>query len=254
MGVSVVLLTHDSERRLRACLDSVRFADEVVALDGGSTDGTLALLAAYGCLVHPQPLDTVRRHRGNFDVARNAGFALAREPWTLVVDSDEEVSDALRAEILEVTARPAEVAYAIPRRNVFLGRASRVLGDDFQLRLFPRGAARYEGSLLDARPVVTCPVAHLAAPLIHHQADAWWPLLVKLHRRTSQRARVLRDDPDARREPAWPLFYHTFRYHYRHLGTDAEGLRGALLAALFAAYPALAQAKLRRLETRVEQP
>ena len=246
VGVSVVLLTLNSARHLRACLDGLTWAEEIVALDGGSTDDTLAILAASPARVYPQPLDLIRAHRGNFDVARNAGFALATQPWVLVVDADEVVSPALRDEIQGVVAGPPNVAYDIPRVNLFLGRPSRILGDDLQLRLFPTGAARYEGMHLDARPSVSCPVARLREPLVHHQGDSLRQLLTKLRSRATQRAQVLIDDPRAEHRNAVSEFYWHFRYYYREQGR-LEGLRGIGLSALYAAYPALTQATARRL-------
>jgi hypothetical protein len=246
VGVSVVLLTLNAARHLKACLDSLTWADEIIALDGGSTDDTLAMLSEVPVRIYPQPFDMIRAHGGNFDVARNLGFSLATQPWTLVVDADEVVSPSLRDEILQVSRCPASVAYEIPRVNLFWGRPSRILGDDLQLRLFPKGAAHYEGLQLDARPRVSCPVQRLCEPLVHHQADTLTQLLRKLHSRTAQRARVMLDDPSTVPRSAILEFYWHFRYYYRTQGRR-EGLQGLGLAAYYAAYPALTQVAARRL-------
>jgi hypothetical protein len=250
MGVSVVLLTYNCARRLRECLESVTWADELVALDGGSTDSTRRLLAEYTPVIHAQPLDVIRAHGGNFDVARNAGFGLARHDWILVIDADEVVPAALRTEIRAAVQANQRVAYFIPRTNLFWGRPARLLGADYQLRLFPKGCAHYEGSYLDARPVVSCPVAHLTQPLRHYQAESIVQLLAKLHTRTSQRARVALTDPATIDTSAWSIFYHTFRYYYRQQDAAADGLLGAGLSTVYAAYPALTQLKLRRLRAQ----
>lgn len=250
MKISVVLLTLDSESTLEECLDGLRFADEVIALDGGSRDRTLEILRARRVTVRPQPAELVAAHRGNFDVARNAGLDVAQHPWTLVVDSDEVVSPELAREIGDVTRHEARLAYSIPRTNLFWNRASRVLGDDRQLRLFPTGEARYEGDYLDARPRVACPTGELRTPLIHRQCDGLGPLLRRLWVRTSQRARVMHEDPGAPREPAFSLGFHTFRHYYRELGASREGWLGAFLSALYAGYPTLTQLKLRWLDRR----
>jgi len=250
MGVSVVLLTYNGERRLRECLESVTWADELVALDGGSTDNTRRILAAFTPVIHTQPLDLIRAHGGNFDVARNAGFALARHDWILVIDADEVVPAELRAEIEATVRADQRLAYFIPRTNLFWGRPARLLGADYQLRLFPKGCARYEGPYLDARPVVSCPVAQLTHPLRHYQAESIVHLLAKLHTRTSQRARVALADPAAIDTSASRIFYYTFRYYYREQGAAADGLLGVLLSTVYAAYPALTQLKLRRLRAQ----
>lgn len=250
MGLSVVMLTHNSERYLRESLDSVTWADEIIAVDGGSTDGTHRILAEYGAVVQPQPFDLVRAHGDNFDVARNAGFTAARNPWILVLDSDEVISAALREEIHAAMRASRDVAYCIPRTNLFWGRPVRLLGEDFQLRLFPKGCARYEGSYLDERPVVTCTVQHLAQPLLHYQADSLGRLLLKLHHRTSQRARVLLAAPDAPRQSPWSLFYHLFRYYYRQQGAAEDGFLGLVVSVVYAAYRPVTELKLRWLEAR----
>ncbi|MFN8625046.1 MAG: glycosyltransferase family 2 protein [Candidatus Binatia bacterium] len=250
MSVSVVMLTHNAAAHLRAALDSVRWADEIVAIDGGSADATLSVLAEYRSVIHPQPQDLVDQHMGNFDVARNVGFAAARNRWILVLDSDEVVEPALRDEILAAVKANREVAYLIPRTNLFWGRPARLLGRDFQLRLFPKGQARYQGRYLDARPVVACPVECLTQPLVHFQADSLNQLLAKLHRRTSQRARALYADPGAPRQSPLPLFYHMFRYYYRQQRASEDGLLGFFLSAVYALYPSLAEIKLRWLQLR----
>lgn len=246
MGVSVVLLTLNAARHLRACLDSLAWADEIIALDGGSTDDTITMLSEVPVRIYPQPVDVIRAHGGNFDVARNLGFSLATQPWILVVDADEVVSPSLRDEILQVTVYPASVAYDIPRVNLFWGRPSRILGDDLQRRLFPKGAAQYEGLHLDARPTVSCPVQRLREPLVHHQADTLTQLRMKLQSRTAQRARVMLDDPSTVHRSAVLEFYWHFRYYYR-TGGWREGLQGLGLSAYYAAYPALTQVAARRL-------
>lgn len=247
MSVSVVLLTRDSAATLERCLASLSFADEVIALDGGSRDATLSILQAYGAKVYPQVAEEVAHHRGNFDVARNAGLDRARSDWILVVDSDEVVPPDLAEEVRSVQREGRRCAYEIPRTNLFWGEPSRILGDDYQLRLFPRGEARYEGRHLDCRPAVQCAVARLEARLVHHQCERLGPLLSRLWTRTSQRARVMREEPDetVSRDPLVPLAYHTYRYYYRELGADAEGWRGAALAGLYTAYPVLTQLKIR---------
>jgi glycosyltransferase involved in cell wall biosynthesis len=241
--VSVVMLTRDAGRLLLESLGSIGWAREVIALDAGSRDGTCERLRACGALVLPQDSDLVRAHDGNFDIARNAGLERAQGSWVLVLDADEVVTDGLRGQILRATSRPARVAYEIPRVNFYWGRPSRVLGEDLQLRLFPRSAARYGGTQLDQPVNVDCPVERLTEPLHHYQRD----LLRTLRERTDQRARraVRRGEvPDT---PAASLFWHHLRWYTLRQGVWREGPRGLVLAALYAAYPALTAIKARRL-------
>ncbi len=246
MGLSVVVLTRNSARHLRECLESVRWAEEILVLDDASQDATLAIAREYGACIHAQPRAAVEAHLGNFDVARNLGFALATQEWILALDSDEVVPPALRDEIAAVVASDERAAFLVPRLNLFWGRPARLLGADHQLRLFRKGEARYEGCHLDQRAVVRGPTACLESGLIHRQADSLGELLAKLRERTTQRARALDAESAPAERPA-PLFYHTFRYYCREHGAARDGWRGILLAAVYALYPALAHAKLRRL-------
>jgi glycosyltransferase involved in cell wall biosynthesis len=250
--VAVVMLTRNAGSQLAASLASVAWAAEIIALDDGSSDATREVLLAHGATVMTQDRELIRAHAGNFDVARNPGFAQAKANWIFVLDADEVVSAALRDEILHVTTETPRAAYTVPRTNLYWGRASRVLGEDRQLRLFPRGSGRYVGTRLDQPVEVDCPVADLAQPLLHRQTR----LLHKLWERTGQRAgeAVRRGEVP----PASPLslFWHHLRWYLFHQESWRDGGRGVALAAIYAGYPALEAARARRILRRLarQQP
>ena len=237
------MLTRRPGPELRASLDSIGWAREIIALDDGSDDDTLALLRDHGAVVMQQDHDLIRAHEGNFDVARNPGFDRAVGSWILVLDSDEIVTAALRDEIRQVITISERVAYEVPRANLYWGRPSRVLGEDRQLRLFPRGAGRYRGTQLDQRPEVNCAVQTLSAPLLHRQQH----LLRKLRTRTDQRARRAARRNGTVDASGLSLFWHHLRWYAIAQQSWREGPRGIALAAIYAAYPALEAIKVRRL-------
>ena len=114
--VSAVLITLNEEPRLAAALESVRFCDEVLVLDAGSTDRTREIAAAAGARVETRPWD-------DFTSQRNHAAAIARHDWVLAVDADERVTPALRAEIDALRASGfAHAGYRIPRVAFYLGR------------------------------------------------------------------------------------------------------------------------------------
>lgn len=241
--VTVVVLTREPCRDLEECLSSVAWAGEVMAVDAGSGESTREILRRHGARIVPQDQTLVRAHGGNFDIARNPAFELAGRRWILVLDADEVVTPGLRDEITAVTAGAEPFAYEIPRRNLYWGRPSRVLGRDHQLRLFPRGSARYAGTQLDRPPEVDLPIRKLSAEIIHRQRD----LLRKLRERTDQRARRAVSAGVVPRDGSLSLFWHHLRWYTIRQQAWRDGPHGLALAALYAAYPALEAAKARRI-------
>ena len=142
--LSVAIITRNEEANLERTLGSVAWADEIVVLDCGSSDRTEEI---------------ARKFRARFFVEEWKGFAAQKNSalekcacdWLLSLDADEALSDELAKEIWELLeGDPPFDGYALPRRNLFLGRWMRFGGfyPDPKLRLFRRGAAEFE-----ARPV-----------------------------------------------------------------------------------------------------
>jgi glycosyltransferase involved in cell wall biosynthesis len=162
--ISAVLITLNEESRLAAALESVRFCDEVLVLDAGSTDRTREVAAAAGARV-------VVRSWDGFVGQRNHALEAARHDWVLAVDADERVTPALRAEIEALRAAGfAHAGYRIPRVAFYLGRWVR--GTDWypdpQLRLFDRRRGRWTGGLVHESVRVDGPMGRLRHELEHH--------------------------------------------------------------------------------------
>jgi glycosyltransferase involved in cell wall biosynthesis len=162
--LTAIVLTHNEEKHLPACLASLRWAPEVMVFDSFSTDGTVAFARAAGARVEQRAFD-------HYAGQRQAALQAASAEWVLFVDADERVTPALAEEIGSVTGRP-EPGWWVPRDNFIFGRLTRHAGwyPDYQLRLMRPTLARYDPQ----RPVhelvlLDSPIApgHLDAPLIH---------------------------------------------------------------------------------------
>jgi glycosyltransferase involved in cell wall biosynthesis len=161
LPVSTVLLTRNSMASLPAYLESMREVDDIIVLDGGSTDGTLELLKKQpNCRVFPQNpkyLDADGRIV-DFSSVRNEGYALARHRWILCVDADESASPKLLAEVRRVVEENEPGVYAIRRRFLHRGRPVVILRKSAtdQIRLFHldrvRGCVRPVHERLDILP------------------------------------------------------------------------------------------------------
>ncbi len=165
-ALSVVVITKNEARNIEACLQSVRWADELIVVDAQSSDHTVALAERCGARVHVRPWP-------GYGPQKNFGIEQARHEWVLVVDADERVPGELRDEIRAVLAQgpPGDVdAFEIPRRNFFYGRWLRYGGmyPDPQIRLLRREACRYDDTKLHERLKVSGAVRRLLHPMDHH--------------------------------------------------------------------------------------
>jgi glycosyltransferase involved in cell wall biosynthesis len=181
---SVVIITKNATTQLAACLESVSFADEIVVIDSGSTDGTAELAVERGARV-------IQKEWLGFGRQKQFAVAAARHDWVLCLDSDERVSEALRASIQAALATPAARAYTIARCNRFMGRWLRH-GEgypDWSLRLFDRRHARWSDDPVHERVLTDAPVARIKGDLLHDSAETLTTYLAKQNRYTTLAAR-----------------------------------------------------------------
>lgn len=178
--LSVVIITLNAAGQLRACLESARFADEIVVVDSGSTDATQSLAAAFGARVQQQAWL-------GFGAQKNFAVGLAANDWVLCLDADERVSPALQASIEQAVEQQRFAAYRFARCNRFLGRYLRH-GEgypDWSLRLFDRRHARWSDDAVHEKVLTNSPVGTLAGDLLHDSAETLEGYLFKQNRYTS---------------------------------------------------------------------
>jgi glycosyltransferase involved in cell wall biosynthesis len=164
--VSIIILTHDEERNIGACLDSVAAFSDVHVLDSGSTDRTVAMVTEWGIPVH------VNAFRG-FGQQRNWAIdhIPARHPWHFHLDADERLTPELTREIESAVAGEPNVGgYFVPSKLMFAGRWLRHAGGypTYQVRLFHRDRLRFLDHGHGQREVTTFPLARLTQPYLHH--------------------------------------------------------------------------------------
>jgi glycosyltransferase involved in cell wall biosynthesis len=138
--ISTLLLTKDEAANLPGCLETLRWCDDVVVLDSGSTDGTQALARSLGARVIERPFD-------DFASQRNHGLAEGglRHPWVLHLDADERVPEALREEMERAVQRTDVVAFRLASRMILDGRWLRHAATfpTYQVRLTRRDGFRF---------------------------------------------------------------------------------------------------------------
>lgn len=116
--LSVIIIAKNEEGRIKACLESVKWADQIIVLDNGSTDRTLDIARQYTKEVFTyQDLD--------FSSLRNKGMEKVKRDWVLYVDSDERVLNPLKIEIFQLISSDKYSAFAISRKNIIFGQEVR---------------------------------------------------------------------------------------------------------------------------------
>lgn len=163
--LSAVLITLNEEKKLPEALESVRFCDEILVMDAGSTDGTPDIVEAAGARM------LVSAPWPGFVVQRNRALDEARHDWVLALDADERITPPLREEIQALRARGFDRAgYRIPRATLYLDRWIRATDwyPDAQIRLFDRTRGRWGGALVHESVQVRGPVGRLRSDMEHH--------------------------------------------------------------------------------------
>lgn len=160
--LSVVILTKNEQDRIRACLESVNWADEIVVIDNGSTDKTLDIVKKYTDKIYSfKELD--------FAYLRNKGMEQTKGEWVLYVDSDERVLKSLRSEIEQYIEDDKFSALAISRRNIVFGREVNYgpFWPDWVIRLIKRADFdKWEG-LVHEQPKIKGKLAYSKYSLLH---------------------------------------------------------------------------------------
>lgn len=162
VAVTVVIPTLNEASRITDALANLRWADEVMVVDGGSTDETVALAGAAGARVLTVLGQTIAAQR-------NAGIEASRNRWVLALDADERVSEPLRAELESLLAStPPHAAYRIKFENHYLGRILRhgPWGRDWHVRLFTSDR-RFGGSRVHERLEPIEDIGTLRGTIIH---------------------------------------------------------------------------------------
>ena len=140
--ISVLIPVRNEKANIVACIESARWADEIVVVDSGSTDGTVELAEKNGA--------TVVQFKWNGKFQKKKNWALEnvswKNEWILILDADERITPELAAEILSELKNPRADGYFINRRFIFLGQWLRHCGyyPSWNLRLFRHKLGRYE--------------------------------------------------------------------------------------------------------------
>ena len=244
------MITRDAASELALCIGSVPFAEEVLVVDSGSRDDTVAVAQRAGARVVAHPFE-------GYGPQKNFAVAQAAHDWVLCIDADERVSPALADAIRAVFAAgtPSAAGYAMARRNRFLGRwLSHGEGyPDWIVRLFDRRRARWSSDAVHEKVVCDGRVERLGGDLMHASAESIDAYVAKQNRYTTMQAEAMHasgETASALRLATSPVA-RFLRFYVVKLGF-LDGAAGFAHIAIGAFASFLKYAKLRALSRRAK--
>lgn len=184
--VSALILTLNEESDIRECIETLRWADEVLVVDCGSTDSTCEVARAMGAKVVFRPWP------GNYADQRNFAASAASNNWVMYVDADERVTPGLGQEILLVLDRPTFSSYSSPNRNYMYSRWMRHSGlaRQWHTRVYDRRQCTWQGNVHEG---LTChgSTGRLHEYVEHYAYRSPEEILEKVNKYTTMEAQAL---------------------------------------------------------------
>jgi glycosyltransferase involved in cell wall biosynthesis len=244
--LSVTIITWNEAADIGAALESVAWADEILVVDSGSTDETVAIARRH------TPRVIVREWPG-YIAQKNYAASLASHDWILSLDADERVTPDLAREIRDTMAgRPANAAYRAPRVTWHLGRWIRTTDwyPDYQTRLYDRRLAEWTGRYVHEAVTVRGATGQLRGEVQHFAYRDIADHLETMDRYTTYAARQMFED--GRRAGLLQLAGHpplAFLRNYLVHGGIRDGAAGFIISAMNAYYVFLKFAKLWELQS-----
>ncbi len=243
--LSVAIITRNEEANLARTLGSIAWADEIVVVDSGSDDRTEEIARSYRTRFFLEDWK-------GFAAQKNSALEKCSQDWVLSLDADEALSDELSKEIWELLADdPPLDGYALPRRNLFLGRWIRYGGfyPDPKLRLFRRGAAEFEPRPVHETVHFVGRAGRLRGDMVHHAYPTLATYIAHMDRYSTLGAEhAVRAGKRTAALPAFltqtvvnPLF--TFFYNYLCRLGFLDGREGLLLHLYHSVYVSWKYAK-----------
>lgn len=190
--LSIVLATFNEEKNLPGCLESIKdIADEIIIVDGQSTDNTVAVARSFGAKVQST------ENHPMFHINKQKAIDLATKQWVLQLDADERVTKELGEEIeRKINDKDSNFSgFWIPRKNWFLGRYLMKGGayPDYTLRLYKNGKGRLPQKDVHEQAVVEGSVGYIVHPLEHLADPYFGRYLFRFNRYTNLMSQELKE-------------------------------------------------------------
>ncbi|KTD02563.1 glycosyltransferase family 2 protein [Fluoribacter gormanii] len=186
MSLTVIIITKNEERNIRRCLESIRFADEVVVLDSGSTDKTVAIAKEY--TEHVFSTDWP-----GYGAQKQRALSKATGDWVLNLDADESVSEELQQEIISAMSSNSADAFRIAIQMFFYNQPLKYSSSPKRhVRLFKRANAYFSNDIVHEKIVLPegTRIGKIKNVIMHHSFKDVSHVLYKMNKYSSYSAKT----------------------------------------------------------------
>ncbi len=225
--LSVAIITKNEAENMPDCLGSIKFADQIVVVDSGSTDDTVKIASDFGCDVF------IEEWRG-FGSQKQFAIDKCKHRWVLVLDADERIPFETAMAIGDIVSKGSDdvAGYSFPRKNWFQGRWIKHLwGGDRIVRLFQKDLGRMTSATVHESVEVNGHVEALDVPIEHFTESNLSRILIKIDHYSTLGAQEAFDE--GRKATIWSAIFRAdltfFQNYFLKLGI-LDGPQGLILS------------------------
>ena len=228
--ISAIIPTFNEEENIEAAIKCVSFADEIIVIDSFSSDNTISIAKKLGARVLSRIFD-------DFSSQKNYAIEKASHKWIILLDADERVGKALKAEILKLMINPISNAYWVYRRNYLLGREIKYSGwqNDKVIRIIDKDSCRYNGKLVHEEIALPNKVGYLKNKLDHFTYKDFDSFIRKKNKVAQLQAKIL---ANSNKKFSFYLLFakssYRFWNHYLFRLGFLDGFQGFFIASFYA--------------------
>lgn len=244
--LSVTIITFNEEKNIKECLESVKWADEIIVVDSESKDKTVEIAKAFTDKVFNKKWE-------GFSEQKSYALSLASNEWVLSIDADERVTPELKEEIRSsLSINNGFNGYYIPRRNFFLGKEIKNCGwyPDYQLRLFRKSMTVVDSRKVHEGFLVTGERGYLKENFIHFTHNNLHDIFKKINEYSTLEAAELYTTKKARPINIFINPVAGFLSHYIHRRGYKDGVHGLMVSLIHAATKMMTYMKIWDLQNK----
>ena len=255
--LTVALAVKNEARQIRACLEHIKWADEIIIIDNGSTDDTVKICKEYTKKVYSYSKPAL------IPYLQNLGIQKATKDWILILDADVIVPEKAKEEILRRIQNPKYVGYYLPHRMVAFGKEMEYALHCNILKLFRNGQGHFDAKSAHCTLKINGKIGKLHNHLLHHAHPNIETFVRKMNLYTSQDARKIVENGKGgllnkkiRKVGLYNLLIEPFlygNYLYFNKKYHKDGKYGLLISALMTFYLFLERAKTLEEQNKTKQ-
>lgn len=229
--LTVIVITKNEEANIGRCLESVSFADEIVVLDSGSTDNTVAIAKQYTENVFSTDWQ-------GYGIQKQRALAKATGDWVLNLDADESLNVQLQEEIKQAVSDNVADAYRVPIQMYFYNQPlTYSSGPQRHIRLFKRVNARYSNDIVHEKIILSpeSRIGRIKHSICHHSFKDLSHALYKLNKYSSYSAKIRLN---SKKKPSFYMALLSTSWMFLRCYILQRGFLDGKAGFLFAAYNA----------------